>query len=75
MIQQIRKFVLTCDSCKATAVIESHCNSPFYEEYPKDWTQPVIHDCGMTGYSRRLDLCPTCTERETKGPTSENSRG
>ena len=48
---------LQCDRCHKKVQVCQH-------EYPAGWTTRQVHDCGMTGYTRKDDLCPDCSKKQ-----------
>ncbi len=58
---EVKTWRFRCDECGATKLI----SAPFFER-PKGWSQGQLHDCGLTGYTKDIDLCPKCTKKKDK---------
>jgi hypothetical protein len=56
MNYEVKTFKFICSYCKEVEFVR---DVPFWER-PKDWSQSLITDCGSTGYTDELDLCPKC---------------
>lgn len=56
MITQLKTYRLTCERCGMSIVLAG-TSQP---DLPSGWTRQDEHGCGLTGYTRTLDLCPAC---------------
>jgi len=54
---EIRTFEVTCDQCKASAIVYSK-RSPC--DLPNGWDTEIVHNCGLTNYDKEIDLCEMC---------------
>lgn len=60
---EVRTWMVDCDRCRRSmgTVTAEHAPSP-----PKGWEYEAQHDCGLTGYTRKILLCESCV-RKAKG--------
>ncbi len=66
MRKTVMKLRYICDVCRTVADVET---TDSYER-PAGWGTRKQHDCGLTGYTRTMDVCKVCMDR---GPIADES--
>ena len=61
---EVRTYRYQCNECRFTQDV----NATYQPPPPEGWSTRTVHDCGMTGYTRYDDLCPTCTAKVKETP-------
>jgi hypothetical protein len=63
---QLLSYKLVCDICSKEAFVKRvKCmnNNISNGPVPNGWIVKEIDDCGSTGYSRSIDVCPECKRK------------
>ena len=63
MIIEVKTYRVKCDRCNKSTTIT---RGEYDHKLPKGWGHADVHDCGLTGYTRTDDLCPTCLKKLNK---------
>ena len=66
MIIELRTYRISCDRC-GTSIVLQDTSRPVL---PAAWVTEEMHDCGLTGYTSALDLCPACDPKLGKNRKS-----
>lgn len=61
MRRRIRTWQISCDHCHHS-VVASHAGMG-RPSVPDGWGKREEHDCGMTGFTKVLELCPECLQK------------
>lgn len=69
-VREVRVWQARCDIC---GVESEPAFSQGHPGLPEGWGARTLHDCGMTGYTRRESLCPECFAKHgDPAPTSDD---
>ena len=62
--QEVVTWEVFCDYCRKTEIVTSKESrgGPVSQRHPlpRGWMYHEVRGCGMTGYTRRDELCPDC---------------